>query len=171
MDEDGLGDLGPHGVHGVQGGHGVLEDHGHVHAPHPLQLLPAHAQDISAVDVDLAAFDDAGGIGHQVEDAHSGGGLAGAGLAHKAQGALPAQGEADAVDGVDDAVLGLVVHHQVLDPEDVALLGGGALGYVAAHIGSSYFFSFGSMESRRASPTRFRETTVSMIARPGNRVI
>ena len=44
-----------------------------------------------------------GGFGHQPEDAQRGGGLAGAGLAHQAEGFTFANGEADVVDGPDGA--------------------------------------------------------------------
>ena len=91
--------------HRVQGGHGVLKDHGDAAAADFPQLLVRHLHDVLALKENLAADDLAGGIGHQAEDAQRGGGLAGAGLAHQAEGFAFADGEADVVDGADGAVM------------------------------------------------------------------
>ena len=57
----------------------------------------------------------AGGIGDQPQDAQGGGGLAGAGLPHQAQGVPGLQGDVDAVDRVDHHAVALVLDHQIFD--------------------------------------------------------
>lgn len=52
--------------HRVQGGHGVLEDHGHIIAAHALQLFLTHLKNIFPLHQNLAAFDHTRRIGHQI---------------------------------------------------------------------------------------------------------
>ena len=118
MELQALGDLLPHGEHRVQGGHGVLEDHGYVLAPDLVHLGGGEVEDIPAFDHQPVALHHPGGIRHQPEDGQGGGGFACAGLPHQADGLPVAQLQVDAVEGVDDAVLGLIADHQVFHIQD-----------------------------------------------------
>ena len=59
-------DLLTHGEGGVQGGHGILEDHGDVGTAELLQLLVGHLVDILAADADGISGDNAG-MGNQLQ--------------------------------------------------------------------------------------------------------
>ena len=118
MQADTFGDLLAHAHDRVQAGHGVLEDHGDVLAADLLKLRRAEAEHIVAADRDLAAFDDSGGIGHQVQQCQSRGGLACAGLADQADGLALFQLKADAVDGLDHLFLDDILDDEVFDLED-----------------------------------------------------
>ncbi len=41
------------GKHWIEGGHGLLENHGHLGAPYCAHLVPVYLEDILAVEVDL----------------------------------------------------------------------------------------------------------------------
>ena len=95
---DGFGDLGADGHDGVEGGHGLLEDHGDVAA-----AVAAHGwfgegeEGIVPSKGDVAG--DLGGWGEEAEDGERGGGFAGAGLADEAEGFAGIDVEGDIVDG------------------------------------------------------------------------
>ncbi len=67
VDLHALGDLFAHGLDGVEGAHGVLEDHGHLAAAHLPQLLGGHAEDGLLIHGDLTGDDPARRRGDQVE--------------------------------------------------------------------------------------------------------
>ena len=114
----GLLDLCPDGLQGVEGGHGVLEDHGDLPAPdlQPVLVVPVPGQ-VLAVIQDGAAVDEAVCVqqAHEGLDEH---GLPRAGLPHDGQ-ALPlvhVQGHAP--DGVEGLPPEGELHVQVPDGED-----------------------------------------------------
>ena len=112
--ENDLRHLVPHSHDRVQGGHGVLEDHGDLVAPDVLDLLLLHGENVLSL-IDDAAILDLSRLRHQPENAQGGGGFARAGLAHQAQGLAFLHGETDAVDGPHIPLLGREVDGQVLD--------------------------------------------------------
>ena len=94
VDPDRLPDLRAQGHGGVEGGHGVLEDHGEELSPEPVHVpLPA-AGDIRAVDQDAAGLDPRR-PGQQLHDALAQHALAAAGLPHHRQHLPRPEGEAD----------------------------------------------------------------------------
>ena len=121
VDLHALGNLRAHGVDGVERGHGVLEDHGHLVAAHRPQLLEGHLEDILPLHEDLAGHNPARRRGHQVEDGQGGGGLSGPCFPHQAEGLAGGNGDVDAGDGVHDLVLDDVLHREVLDFQNVLL--------------------------------------------------
>ena len=91
-------------------------------------------------------------VGQQPEDAHRRRRLAGAGLADDGDGLAPVDGEADAVDGADDAVVGDQLDLEVADLQQ--RLSWSTLGCTAhAHAGT---LPCGGRRSRRPSPTGSR---------------
>ncbi len=96
----GLRHLHFHGENRVQGGHGLLEDHGDFGAAQLLQLLFAQAEQVlfplAAVIADGAAGNGQG-IGQQAQHGVGGDGLAAAGFADDAEGAFFPDGQVDLV--------------------------------------------------------------------------
>ena len=96
-----LGDLGADPLDRVEGGHGVLEHHGHLGAP---QVAPAGAvegRDVAAAEAD-GALPDHVPLGQQAHDRPAEHRLARTGLADDAEGPAPVEGERHAVDGPDE---------------------------------------------------------------------
>ena len=111
-------DLSADGLEGVEGGHGVLEDHGDLPAPdgEPLLFRGVSGQVLSAVE-DVPPGD----IAVLVQQAHEGLGehaLARAGLPHDGQGFPPVHVQGHAADGVEGAAPEVKLHVQVLDGQD-----------------------------------------------------
>ena len=80
------------------------------------------------------------------------------GLADKPQRLALPHLKGNMIDSFDDFIVDVELYRQVFDIQyDIILL----------HL--SHLLSLGSMASRRPSPIRFRESTVTIIARPGNR--
>ena len=134
-----LADLVSDGHNGVQGRHGILEYHGDVVASHFFKLRRAHFQHVLAVEVYLAALDDAGRVRHEVEDSARRRRLARAGLTNKAESAALADLDADAVDGVNVGVLGLIVHHEIFQIKNEVVFRNGIIFF---HIIPSLFLEF-----------------------------
>ena len=111
----GLAYLPADGQHGVEGGHGVLEDHGDLVAADVGHLVVVVIEDVLAAEVDLALDDLAGRVGYEAHDGEGGDALAGARLAHDAQGLTLVQVEGDAVHGPHDSVGGEELGFQVFD--------------------------------------------------------
>src|SRR5438094_124289 len=80
----------------------VLEDHRDLPASHLAQLRGAHVEYVPAAEQDLAARLDCARVGHEIEDRKREGRLAAAALAHYAQDASLIEGQADAVDRLED---------------------------------------------------------------------
>ena len=115
---DHLHDLLLDGHDGVQGGHGVLEDHGDLAAAHVAPLRVRHLSDVLPLEQDLAARDLAGGRLDELEDGQGRGGLAGPRLAHEAQGVSLPELEVEVVDGVHHAGVRVELDGQVADVEE-----------------------------------------------------
>src|SRR5690606_30688831 len=104
---------------------GVLEDEADFFAAHGAQVGTLELEEVDArlavahikVGVTLANF--AGGFRDKAEDGHHGDGFAAAALADDAEDFAGLQGEADAVDGVDDAFVAVKVDDEVFNVEDV----------------------------------------------------
>ena len=115
VEVDALRNLVPHGEDGVQGGHGVLEDHGDLLAPDLLQLPDLHGEDVLPVQLQLPTLHHPGGMGDQLQNGQGGGGLSGAGLAHQTHRPALPDLQVQPVDRPDHAVLGLKTDLQFLD--------------------------------------------------------
>ncbi len=115
MQGDDLRDLAIHREHRIERRHGILEDHGYLAAADLLHLFVRLFQKILAVIEDLPAQHLAGRIGDKPQNAQRRGGLARAGLAHKAEGIALFQREVDAVHRADLAVVGKVMYGQIFD--------------------------------------------------------
>ena len=135
-----LGQLPAHRVVRRQGRQRVLEDHRHLVAAELLQLLLGGGDEFLAVEDDLAV-DGGGARVVQAQDRQVGDGLPGAGLAHDAQGLAALDVEGEAVDRLDDAVLGGELHPQVTDREEALGpgRGRGVLGLGQCGHGGSFF--------------------------------
>ena len=107
-------DLGADRVDGVQRRHRILEDHRDLVAAEVLQLALVHLQQVAAL-VEHLAFEARVRVAREPEERHRGDALARAGLADDPQHLAALQLEADAVDGLDDSVLGGELDLQVLD--------------------------------------------------------
>ena len=94
---DSFGDLGADGHDRVEGGHGLLEDHGDLAAAMVAHGFGREIEEILAVETDLAG--DSGGVGEQAQEGERGGGFAGSGLADEAEGLACGEGEGEVVDG------------------------------------------------------------------------
>ena len=124
----GLPDLVAHSHNGVQGGHGVLEDHGDDLPTHELHVALRDGHNVIALEEDLPVGYAADPVRQQTHEGQGRAGLARAGLAHQTQAPAVGQGEADVVDGPDHAAVGVVLHRQVPDLHRRAggLRGGGS---------------------------------------------
>ena len=118
-----LGELPADLHHRVERGHRVLEHHGHLGAPQGPQLVLRCADQLLAGVGGRAGADDVLG-GEQAHDRAGQHGLAGARLADDAERLAPLEAEGDAVDGLDDARLGVEVRPEVVDDEERAFLRG-----------------------------------------------
>ena len=105
VDDKRLGDLPLDGEHRVQAGHRLLEDDGDVVAADLLHLMDGQGRQLLAVELDATAFNVAVAV-EQLEHAHGGNALAGAGLADDAERLAGLHLIGDAVDRLDHAALG-----------------------------------------------------------------
>ena len=94
---DGFSDLGADLHDGIEGGHGLLEDHGDITAAEAAQGGFGFGEEVAVVELDLAG--EGGGGREEAEEGERGGGLAGAGFTDEAEGFAGGEGEGDAVDG------------------------------------------------------------------------
>ena len=115
MGEQGFGHLVAYFEDRVERIHGGLGHERDLHPAHLLAILfVAQLHDLLAVDFDAAGI----GVdvaGQQAQDGLGERGLATAGFAEDNHGFVAAQVEADAVDGVQDALLGAEIESQILD--------------------------------------------------------
>ncbi len=121
VDLDAFGDLLADGLDWVERGHGVLEDHGHLVAAHRPQLLEGHFEDVLPLHEYLTGYDPARRRGDQVEDRQGGGGLAGPGFPHQAEGLSGGYGDVQPCNGVHDLLVDDVFHRKVFDFQSVLL--------------------------------------------------
>ena len=94
VDPDGLGDLLPHPLHGVQGVLRALEDNGGSGPPHGPQASGLHGQHVLALEEDLTLG--AGARRQQPQQRHRHRRLAATGLARHAHGLAAVDIEVDA---------------------------------------------------------------------------
>jgi hypothetical protein len=117
MGPNGLHDLLPDPVVGVQRGHGVLEDHADLAPPDVLHLLRRQLQEVPALEPDLSLHP-----GHflvdQAQHGEKGHALPRAGLPHNPQRLAAIDLERDPVDGFHQAVVGGEVDLEVLDLQE-----------------------------------------------------
>ena len=109
MQLDDLGNLVAHREHGVEGRHGVLENHRDFLAAHLAHFLGTHFEQILVLEEDFARDHLAGRRGDEAHHAEGGGGLAGAGLAHEADGLSALEAQIDAVDRLEDGFIRKIV--------------------------------------------------------------
>ena len=133
-----LDDLLPHREHGIERGHGFLEDHGDLAAADLPELVGSLVEEFTPLEEDFTAGPEFGIGGQEPQDGHGGDGLAGTGFSHQGHRAVPGDVEADALEGLERlALLHAEGHAQVLD---------GYEGRLAGH-----HFTFGSSASRMLS--------------------
>ena len=105
--------------HGVQCGHGLLEDHGHEVAPQVLHHGVGGLGDIvgfvAQIQADLALHHLTLGPLQQLHQGQTGDGLAAAGLAHHTHGLADGHREGDAVHGLDHAGVRKEVGMEVIE--------------------------------------------------------
>ena len=90
-----LSELPADGQQGVEGGHGLLEDHTHLLAPEGIALLGGEGGELLAAQLD-AAGDHPAVVGQQVHDGQGGDALATARFAHHAHGLILVDVKGDA---------------------------------------------------------------------------
>ena len=116
-------DLVAHGQHGIQAGHGLLEDHGDATAANLTHGLAVRAEGqqvaLHALQVHLAAGHPAG-AGDQLQAAEHGHGLAGAGFAHDAHDLAAIHMQGDTLDGVEFLSVAAEGGHKILDVKQMS---------------------------------------------------
>src|SRR5580765_2247114 len=108
-----LGDLHPDGVHRVQRGHRVLEDHRHLVAANVLQLVLVHLEHVSTLVEHLTA-EGRVAVSRQAEQRHRSDALPRAGLSHDAEHLAALQLEAHTVDSIDHTIFCVELDLEVL---------------------------------------------------------
>ncbi len=149
----GVGDLKADGADGIERCTRVLEDHGDGRAVQRAHGPCWHLYEIGPLEVDLALRDAARGI-EQAGDGIGRHRLAGAGFAHDAERPARSNGEADTAHGLDETAPGRERHVQVFDRQQ-------------RRVRRRHVRILGSRMSRRPSPSRLKQSTVSISARPG----
>ena len=112
-----LRDLIAHGVDRVEGGHGLLENHGDAVAADVAHLGRRQGEKILPLEADAAAGDAAGRLLDQTHDGQGGHALAAPAFAHDAEGLAALHPEADVVHGLGHPIEGDEVGLEVLDGE------------------------------------------------------
>ena len=112
MEAQDLGHLLADGEHRVEGGHGLLEDHGDAVAPDAAHLLLRAVQQVFPLEADLPG-DRGLGVGQEAQHRHGGDGLAAARFAHQPQGFAGLEVKAHPGQGPDVAPGGGEVDRQV----------------------------------------------------------
>ena len=107
MQGEGLDELVDNLEVGIEGGHGILEDHRDALAANGEEVFLVGRQEIMAVEEGFAVVNFSGGFGDQSEEGVAGDGLAGAGFANDAESFALFDSERDVFDRVDDAVAGV----------------------------------------------------------------
>ena len=143
------------GVGGVQGGHGILKNNGDPVAPNLLHAVLADTHQLLPVEL-YGAGDNFAGFFQNLQDGVGGDGLAGAGFPHNAQHLAPLQLKGHAVHRFYFTGRGIEGGVQVINFEKC---------HVFALL--SQDFNFGSNASRRPSPNRFRDRTISEMVSAG----
>jgi len=116
VQHEGLGGLEAHAQHGVERGHGLLEDHADAGAAHPAKFLGRHGQKVAPLE-ERAPARDAPGAGRQAQDGEREHRLAAARFAHQAQAFAALQGEAHPVHGLGRAFGGVEGHAEAVECE------------------------------------------------------
>ena len=106
-----------HRVGRVEGGHGLLKDHGDAVAADAAHLGLGQLHQVLPLEQDLAAGDPARRGGDETHDGVGGDALAAAGLAHQAQGLAGQNGQAHVVDRLGGVAAHREIGPQVLDLE------------------------------------------------------
>ena len=129
-----LDDLRADGVHRVQAGHRLLEHHGHAAAAQQAPLLGRHGHHVAALEQQRIGLHLTGRLRHQAHQRQRGDALAAARFTHQPHGAATPHLEADAVDGLEQAALGVEPGAQVAHVEQRGVvLGRPASGCGGAH--------------------------------------
>ena len=118
MDLDGLHHLVADREHRVEGGLGVLEDHGDAAAPDVSHLALALREEVLPFEPDDALDDPGRRPRDQPQQGQRGHGLSAAGLAHDSQRFTLSQGKAHPVHRLHHAPAGEAIRVEVLDLED-----------------------------------------------------
>src|SRR4051794_4681780 len=147
-----LGDLLADGEHRVERGHRLLENETDILGPDVVQFVACERHEIAALEQDLAFDDAARRHRDQLQDRHRGDGLAAAGFADHAERLALVEGDVDAVDRLQHAVVGGEVSLQALDLEQRR--------HQITRLASS--------ASRMPSPMKLMATTATKMAPPGN---
>src|SRR5262245_23521714 len=140
VEAQGLRDLLAHREHGIERGHGLLEDHGDLLPPDLPHLVGGHVDEVLPAVDDLALHDLAGRLGDELHHAERRHRLAAAGLAHHAQGLALLNVEVHAVHGAHHAFVREEVRLEILDVQQ-------ALGH---RVGSCYQVAVISRKASRA---------------------
>ena len=116
VQEDHLTDLISHGLHRIQRGHRILEDHGNLFAADGTHLAFAQREEVPALEIHLAAQHLGRRVRQDPEDTQRRRGLARTGFTHKAQRFALAHLQVKIIDRVDAAAAGAVFHREVFYP-------------------------------------------------------
>ena len=141
---------------GVQGGERILEDHADLCAAQLALVLQGQFRQVLTVQDDLSGGDPAP-LGKQSHEGQRGHRLAGARLAHDAQGFARVHVQVDAGECVDHAGADLNVGVEVPDVQERSV----------SHSSSHLLRSRTSKASRRPSPIKLNDKTRMMMRTPG----
>ena len=114
VDAEGLAELPVYGKHGIQAGHGLLEDHGDGVSANVVQFVHGELCELPSLKIDLPGLY-ISIVVKQAQDAHGGDGFPRAGFSHHAQGFSCLQGVGHVVDSLYDSPFGLKIGFQVFD--------------------------------------------------------
>ena len=117
--QDRLDDLLADRMDRVERGHRLLEDHRHRGSAQPAPLVGREAQHVAAVEQHRIGRDLAGRARDQAHHRQRGHALAAARFAHQPHGLAAADGEVDAVDGAEQAAVGMEVGFEAADLEEL----------------------------------------------------
>ena len=122
MEDEHLGYLVPNGKDGVEGSHGLLEDHGDAVPPYSAHVVHGQIEEVHSVEVNLSVHDSSRRLRYEAHDGEGCYALATPRLAYEPEGFLPVQIEAHIIDGLSNSLEGVEVRLELLNLKKVGVI-------------------------------------------------